>query len=432
MLIGDLYHPGVDTYLQAMDKGRVSYLLQEYAAGRASKNEVEELFELLRSVDHEDVLHNLIIQEGANNDPGIGLPQHKWDEMWMAISTATATRRQKRVSPMQWVSIAAAILVIVAAGFYFFSGKRERTVEPVAKKHDMQHDVAPGGNKALLTLADGSTIVLDTIQNGMLAQQGNMIVVKLDNGQLQYKSGVKGGKQETVGYNTIATPRGGQYHVVLPDGSRVWLNASSSLRFPASFAANERRVELTGEAYFEIASLPALPQDGDKFRSGKKRPFIVKIMTPSADGTEVEVTGTHFNIMAYPNEQSTKTTLLEGGVRVVNGEPAAGNRPAVVLSPGQQAEVSNHHISVNKHVNVDQVVAWKNGLFRFKDTDIKELMRQVERWYDVEVEYQTKRSDQVYTGIVARSENLSSVLQMLELTGTVHFRVEGKKIIVLP
>lgn len=406
--------------------------MQEYAAGRASENEVEELFELLKSVEHEDVLYNLITQEGANNDPGIGLPQQKWDEMWMAISTTTATRRQQRVSPMQWISIAAAILVIVAAGFYFFSGKRERTAgEPVTEKHDMQHDVAPGGNKALLTLADGSTIVLDSTQNGLLAQQGNMIVIKLDNGQLAYKPGVLGQEAGAVGYNTIATPRGGQYHVVLPDGSGVWLNASSSLRFPASFAANERRVELTGEAYFEIASLPASPGGGGK----GKRPFKVLILPQPGGqgGGEVEVTGTHFNIMAYPNEQSTKTTLLEGSVKVRGRQSGVSSQePAVVLKPGQQAQMGNDKLSVINNVNLDQVIAWKNGLFRFKDTDIKELMRQVERWYDVEVEYQTKRTDQVYTGIVARSENLSSVLQLLELTGTVHFRVEGKKITVLP
>ncbi|NII25228.1 FecR family protein [Pseudoflavitalea sp. X16] len=405
-----------------MDKGRISYLLQEYAAGRASQNEVEELFELLKSVEHEDVLRNLIVKEGTDNDPGISLPQHKWDEMWMAISTAAATHRPKRVRTMQWVSIAAAILVIVAAGFYFFSGKKERAGEPVTEKSDPQQDVAPGGNKALLTLADGSTIVLDSIQNGLLAQQGNIIVVKLDNGQLAYKPGTQGQLPGTVGYNTIATPRGGQYHVVLPDGSAVWLNASSSLRFPTAFTGQERRIELTGEAYFEVAR-------------NKQVPF--KVFVPPQpgrlEGTEVEVTGTHFNIMAYPNEESTKTTLLEGSVRVSNQQPASGQqRPAVTLKPGQQAQMDNDKISVVNNVNLDQVIAWKNGLFRFKDTDIKELMRQVERWYDVEVEYQTKRRDQVYTGIVARSENLSSVLQLLELTGTVHFRVQGKKIIVLP
>lgn len=418
-----------------MDKGRISYLLQAYAAGRASKNEVEELFELLRSVEHEDVLRNLIVQEGADNDPGISLPQHKWDEMWMAISTTAIGHRPKRVSTMQWMSIAAAILVIVAAGFYFFSGKKEQAAGPVTVKNGLQQDVAPGGNKALLTLADGSTIVLDSTQNGQLAQQGNIIVVKLDNGQLAYKpSGVAPADKGTIGYNTIATPRGGQYHVVLPDGSRVWLNASSSLRFPASFPSHERKVELTGEAYFEIASLPASRKEQAKLPGGRrKQPFIVKIATPSGDGGEVEVTGTHFNVMAYGNEQSIKTTLLEGRVKVRSQKPAVGGQePGVVLNPGQQAQLGNDKISVINHVNVDQVIAWKNGLFRFKDTDIKELMRQVERWYDVEVEYQTQRSDQVYTGIVARSENLSSVLQLLELTGTVHFRVQGKKIIVLP
>jgi transmembrane sensor len=416
-----------------MGKERISYLLHEYAAGRASKNEVEEMFELLKSVENEDVLRNLIMAEGTDNDLEINLPQQKWDEMWMAVRSGSIERRKSRIRTMQWIRIAAAVLVVAAAGLYFFTGKREQASQPVADKRQYENDVAPGGNKALLTLADGSTIVLDNTQKGPLAQQGSTTIIKLDEGQLAYQ-GVGKATGEMM-FNTISTPRGGQYQMMLPDGSRVWLNASSSIRFPAAFPEKERRVELTGEAYFEIASLPltTLPK-GRKGTKGKI-PFVVAIIPPPGGrGAEVEVMGTHFNVMAYQNEQNITTTLLEGSVKVKyeTGHSAGAGSKYEVLKPGQQARMKDHALSVIKDVNTDQVIAWKNGFFRFKDTDIKELMRQVERWYDVEVAYQTNRGDQDYTGIVSRSANLSSVLQMLELTGTVHFRVEGRKITVLP
>jgi ferric-dicitrate binding protein FerR (iron transport regulator) len=228
-------------------------------------------------------------------------------------------------------------------------------------------------------------------------------------------------------YNTITTPAGGQYKLELPDGSKVWLNAGSSLYFPASFTGSKRMVKLTGEAYFEVA----------KVRSeGKKRPFIV-VIPPSASGIgggQVEVLGTHFNVNAYNDESVIKTTLLEGKVKVSSANAAlANNKPQTsnykLLSPGKQALLNSqtHTIKITD-ANTEQAVAWKNGFFRFKETGIHELMRQVARWYDVDVEYQTNRTDQYYTGVISRSQNISALLQMLELTGTVHFQIDNNPV----
>jgi ferric-dicitrate binding protein FerR (iron transport regulator) len=350
------------------------------------------------------------MQARADAEPAVPVTEEEWGNMWNAIQSATFRKPQAKRFSIAWARAAAAVLVLATGTAVFFLVKQKRAGAPItvtAKKETLLHDVAPGGNKAVLTLADGSSIVLDSAHNGSLAQQGNTKILKVDAGQLSYKTGVAMPGQ--VLYNTIATPRGGQYEVTLADGTEVWLNAASSLRFPTAFTGSERDVELTGEAYFEVAKNPAMP-------------FHVKV-----NKMDVQVLGTHFNIMAYSNEQSIKTTLLEGKVKVT------GNGVEKNILPGQQAVLDNTSNSLQvKEANVDLAVAWKNGLFRFRETNIRELMRQVERWYDVEVEYKTQGSYQDYTGIVPRSQNVSALLQTLELTGTVHFTVEGKKITVLP
>ena len=261
----------------------------------------------------------------------------------------------------------------------------------------------------MLTLANGSTIVLDNAHDGLLAQQGGTNVEKLDASSLAYNTGGK--DKEPVMYNMIATPNGGQYQVILPDGSKVWLNAASSLRFPTRFEGKERSVELTGEAYFEVAKHSSMP-------------FRVKV---PGNGMDVQVLGTEFDVMAYGNEQTSNTTLVNGKVNVVS-------KGAVrALEPGKQTILDNQTKAMRvADANVEQVVAWKNGLFRFRETGIRELMRQVERWYNVQVVYETEGKDQDFTGVVSRNQPVSALLQMLELTGTVHFRIEDKKIIVLP
>lgn len=361
---------------------------------------------LLQQAKGEEELKKLVLKAKDEAEQHLTITEEEWGGMWNAIALATFRKRRVMLFMPGWAKAAA--VLVVAAGIGLFMRAKKNVPQPVvvAKQQPLPHDVPPGGNKALLTLADGSTIILDSANNGALAQQGGTKVLKINAGQLSYKTGTAALGQ--VLFNTIATPRGGQYEVTLADGTEVWLNAASTLRFPTAFAGNTREVELTGEAYFEVAKNPA-------------KPFHVKV-----NQMDVQVLGTHFNIMAYGNEPAVKTTLLEGKVTVTN------NGQTQQLVPGQQAALNGTNGFTVRDVNTDFAVAWKNGLFRFKETNIREIMRQVERWYDVEVDFKALADDQDYTGIVPRTQNVSALLQMLQLTGTVHFTVEGRKITVQP
>ena len=392
-----------------MGHERIHYLLKRYADNSASGEEEEEMFALLRSAGGENALKEMVA-EIWNEDGGEHLSEQDWGRMWHAIREPV---RMRTVPVRKWEVLGkvAAVLFLVmvgAAAYWNLAAKGKKSAVPVAAK-GQKKDIDPGGNKAMLTLANGSTIVLDNAHDGMLAQQGGTRVLKLDAGALAYNTGGK--SDEEVMYNTIATPNGGQYQVILPDGSKVWLNAASSLRFPTRFAGKERSVELTGEAYFDI-------------EKNSKMPFRVKL---PGNGMDIQVLGTEFDVMAYANEQSSNTTLVNGKVNVLS------RGSAQTLEPGKQAILDNQSRALRvADANVEQVVAWKNGQFRFRETGIHELMRQVERWYNVEVIYQTEGKDQDFTGVVSRNQPVSALLQTLELTGTVHFRIEDKKIIVLP
>ena len=314
---------------------------------------------------------------------------------------------RRRVISFRRIAVAASILgILVLSGFLLFNRSGETSfVKGKVNNKRFKNDVSPGGNKAVLTLADGSTIVLDEAQNGELAQQGNSKIIKLD-GKLSYDPVNKNPKE--VVYNTISTPNGGQYQLELADGSLVWLNATSSIRFPTTFIGKERRIEITGEGYFEIAK-------------NREMPFIVAV-----NGAEVQVLGTHFNINAYNDEDNVRTTLLEGSVKFVSGDNSN------ILKPGQQFQLAkNGAFNVANDVNVDEVVAWKNGLFAFENATIEKVMRQFSRWYDVEIEYRGK-TDDLFIAEMRRNIKLSDALKALELTGKVKFDIEGKKIIVMP
>ncbi len=336
------------------------------------------------------------------------------------------------------IAAAALIGLILTGGLYLALRKvpvkelaGNKTPVQSSKHLTVQNDVLPGKDKAMLTLADGSTISLDDAQNGTLAHQGNTKVLKLD-GRLSYEaavsreavSGAAANRQSLasgqIAYNTIVTPRGGQYQVVLPDGSQVWLNAASSLRFPTAFAGKERRVEVTGEAYFEIAKDLSMP-------------FVVSLSTPGqlkddpsgAGRTEVQVLGTHFNINAYNDEALLKTTLLEGSVKFVNGGKAR------ILNPGQQSQLArNGQLNISDGVDLTEVMAWKNGIFHFEGSEIGTVMKQLSRWYDVEIVYGSQKINDLFYAEIPRNTKLSDALKALELTGKVDFKIEDKKIIV--
>jgi ferric-dicitrate binding protein FerR (iron transport regulator) len=305
-----------------------------------------------------------------------------------------------------WFRYAAAIMLLAGAGLLYILNQ---TNQPPKQPATAATEIMPGGNKATLTLADGTVIILDSANNSTLANQGSIQVVKLADGQLAYRAinGATTKESSAPMFNTISTPKGGQYQVILPDGSTLWLNAASTIRFPAVFNGSERNVELQGEGYFEV-------------KKNSSMPFVVKTKAMS-----VQVLGTDFNVMAYDDEKNSRTTLVTGSVKVIRDDEKN------ILKPGQQANVSGGSTEIINNANIEEALAWKNGKFYFEGADIKSIMRQIARWYDVEVEFEGNVTKEKFEGEISRNSPLSEVLKILELT-SVHFRMENKKLIVLP
>ena len=323
-----------------------------------------------------------------------------------------ASRRGQRLRVRRLMPYAAAVLLLAAAGIYWL--KRDRLpVVPANPLVQTEQDILPGSNKAILTLDDGTRVDLNAAQLGAVSEQGQAQVIKTDSASLAYNdnstslSGRKPGHQLT--YNVVATPRGGTYQVVLSDGSKAWLNAASSIRFPTSFAAGGRDVEVTGEVYFEVKPNAAAP-------------FRVR-----ANGTMVQVLGTEFNIRAYQNEPAEHITLVSGAVIVSEG------KNSVQLAPGQQAVLSETHaVAVVQNPDIDQAIAWRTGFFKFKNADIRTVMREVERWYDISVSYQVTDFSATYGGRISRNLKLSELLHLLEENHIHHYKMEGKQLVILP
>jgi transmembrane sensor len=335
----------------------------------------------------------------------------QWDKLVNKISADSEAQpimpRRIYIGWQRYAAAAAVVIVIVASSWLWEKySAPERTDNSVAAAP--LKDIAPGTDKAILTLSDGSKIVLDSTGKGVIAQQGNARIEKTASGQLAYNKlaySELNEKPEVVVFNTLTTPPAAQFQVVLPDGSRVWLNNASSLRYPTAFAGKNREVELTGEAYFEIAKDAA-------------RPFALKVNEMSVD-----VLGTSFNVMAYGNENAVQTTLLSGGVKVSQGDKHS------ILKPGEQAQVNASGLKVTDEVNVDAVIAWKNGYFNFDKADIPAIMRQIGRWYDVEVSFEGAMPVRSFGGKMNRNLHLSEVVEILK-TSEINCRIEGRKLIV--
>lgn len=313
------------------------------------------------------------------------------------------SQQRRFLWPKAIAAAAAVVLMVLSVGGYFYF--QNRPLETENRLSINTQDVDPGGNKATLTLADGSKISLTDANNGELAKQSGVKISKSKNGELVYS--VIASDATPLAFNTISTPKGGVYQVNLPDGTKVWLNAASSIKFPTTFAQlSQRKVELEGEAYFEVAK-------------NKKVPFVV-----STSGQQVQVLGTHFNISSYADEGELKTTLLEGSVKVI-----AAN--TIVLKPGQQSNLKRNGSGDLKvsTANIAQVMAWKNGFFHFEKENLHEVMRQLSRWYDIEVIYEVDRHDDEFMGDIPRGIKLSEALKILSFEGT-QFRIEGRKLIV--
>jgi transmembrane sensor len=391
---------------------RFESLLSAYRNDTLTPAELNELLQLLN--ENEPVLKDSILNDLQRNAFAGNTTAMQRQRMFDNIITA-AQRQQKARVVQLWkrVAVAAAIVVLAGAGTYLLMNRKAENTT-AGTSNNVRQDVMPGGNKAVLTLADGSAIVLDSARNGSIAQQGNANVIKQEDGQLIYRQGENAG-EKPLAYNTLATPRGGQYQLVLPDGSKVWLNAASSIRYPVAFTGDTREVEMEGEGYFEITRNAA-------------KPFHVKTKTQ-----DVEVLGTHFNVNDYNDEASTKTTLLEGSVKV---NQLANKNREVILKPGEQAigdcrlPVADCRLTIDHSPNIDQVMSWKNGQFYFSNADIESIMRQMARWYDVQVEYKVHPADK-YTVSLSRNVPVSKLLSYLELSGGVKFKIDGRKIIVM-
>ena len=393
------------------------YLLQRYLQNNATEEERMQLFRGLQRADVD--WETLLTQAGLQHEPDVAYRESDWAAMLDRIVQEPTRKRNVFFMNRWWM--AAAALVLVISGVWWL-GSRSKQVQPATSPLATVQDVQSGKPGAILTLADGRQIVLDSVGNGSIAQQGS-IVVRRDGGQLVYEkngTGTPSGNTAAITYNTLRTPRGRQFELLLPDGSKVWLNAASSVKYPVVFSSNERRVEITGEAYFEITK-------------NKVKPFIVDVNGKAT----VEVLGTHFNVNAYEDEDHIKTTLLEGSVSVQSaiGPGSAGSKSAI-LKPGEQASLSQtSHTSQPipvQTVDVQQVTAWKNGLFDFQDVPLQQVMRQLARWYDVEVAYENGIPEIEFGGKMGRDLSLFNVLHFLEKSG-LHCRLaDNHRLIVTP
>lgn len=410
-------------------KKRLQFLFQEYLVNRISEQEYTEMWSLLGMEASEVTLDKLLenelqwLWEDVESDKP-ALETEAWDRkmerlMHTTVRGETGKKANRpRKTTYRRLALAASILFFVIAGIFYFFPKTNTPKSPPTRvtKAEKEEGIAPGGNKAVLILSNGARIILDTAANGTITKQGKTLITKSGSGQINYNQ-VNATPAEAV-YNMLRTPRGGEFQIVLSDGTKVWLDAASTLRYPTSFSNEQRVVELTGEAYFEVA-----PFSRSSVQNGEARvPFIVKV-----DGMAIEVLGTHFNIMAYDDEPLIKTTLLEGSVKV-----GMENGRAALLKPGEQAQVNkNGEIQTVKKVNIDKAVAWKDNLFWFDEDNIHEVMRQVARWYDADVEIKGN-IPQHFTGSIPRNVNVLRIFEVLQETGNIHFDVIGHKIIVTP
>ncbi|MDR6783981.1 transmembrane sensor [Pedobacter africanus] len=310
-------------------------------------------------------------------------------------------KQVKRMVLWPWIAAASVILCVTLA--LLFQKKDKQAADTATVK------ILPGGNNAILTLANGSKISLNDAANGNLASQSGITVTKTSDGQLVYQVGISAKETRVVEYNTVTTPKGGQYQVNLPDGTKVWLNAASSLTFPVAFAASERQVKLTGEAYFEVAH-------------NKEKPFKV-----SSDKQNVTVLGTHFNVSAYKDDDEIRTTLLEGKVKVQLSEIDA----SAVLRPGEQGVLKGRTFNT-RFVNTENEIAWVNNAFVFDNEELGSIMRKIARWYDVEVVCPEELEKMEFSGTGSRSKSIQNALKIMELTESVHFKFEGRRITVMP
>jgi transmembrane sensor len=393
--------------------GKIPELADKWINGSITEPEKQELFAWYARFDDSELLLDPVYEPVIQ-----ALKQEMLAVVRQRIAADTsppAKQEPPRAGRIKWLRVAAAAVLIgaVAAGtITMLAHKAQNPATTAQTQTPAAGDIQPGSDKAVLTLADGSSIALDSAHAGQLTRQGSTQVLKLADGRLKYKA-AEGAVAVAASYNILATPKGGQYRLTLPDGSQVWLNAASSIRYPTAFTGAEREVEITGEAYFEIAQNPSMP-------------FKVRAVNRlgDADPMTIQVLGTHFNVNAYSDEDAVRTTLLEGSVKIKKGHDSG------LLKPGQQAQLQpTGEIRWIPDADVEQAVAWKNGVFEFDGIELAAIMRQISRWYDVQVEYEGTIPTEPFTGRVSRNTTLSGVLKILKLSG-IELTVNNNKIIV--
>lgn len=377
-----------------MNQTEILALLQKYQEG-------------VLSPEDQDKLDAWYWHKASNSN--LQLSEYELEDSYHDLKSRLPLQQEpKIISIWARVAVAASIALVLGTGIFYFTKPKTPVVQIVEKAQE----IAPGGNRGILTLSNGKQIILANISaKDTIAKEGEEVTIRMNaNGVITYvvNPNANTSKEEANSFNTLSTPTGGQYNIVLADGTKVYLNTVSSLKYPTRFNGDQRMVELEGEAYFEVAK-------------NKDKPFIVK-----SGNQEIEVLGTHFNVHAYDNEPIVKTTLLEGSVAV------RYKNQKTILKPGQQSNVSdNLNKIIVREVDTEAAIAWKNGRFKFDNADLKSVMKQLERWYGIKAEYRGDVSDVTFNGGTFMNKNLSEVLKVLELNN-IKFKVEGKTVIVYP
>lgn len=403
-----------------MTHQEITYLIEQYALGTISTEKKAELTSFLSSLDQQDISDELIsewLEQGQSVDFTPRIETTIQEHLKNIFSTdkeldysSNQTSHQVLNKPVvhrvhflhKWWWAAASVLLLLVTSAYIWITLNKKDQPIVNSNNQLKENIAPGFNGAVLTLSDGRQVVLDSTTNGVIADQNGTQVI-LSNKQLIYNSR----KANEVSYNTISTSRGRQYQLLLPDGSKVWLNAESSITYPTAFIGKEREVKITGELYMEIAQ-------------NSKQPFTV-----NTGKTTVQVLGTSFNINAYSDEEAQKTTLVEGSVKIVT----SGQQK--ILRPGQEATITDDKIKIAT-ASIDKTIAWKNGMFNFEDFSIEQAMRQLARWYNIEVSYESGIPDIEFGGTIRRDLPLNGLLDFLSESGLRFRWIGNRKLMILP
>jgi len=394
-----------------MNKEDFLIILEKYNQGIATKEEERFLFAYYRLFDlEEDILDKLDADSKRNLKNSI---KDEIDKRILQTDDIQPIETKGYAVNFYVRWLAAAMLIAVSSlGYFSYNRSMNKRVDNHEVVQKKEEKIVPGTNQALLTLENGEVIVLSNQKDGVVSRQPGVSVRKLKDGQLVYE--IEKAISENPVLNMVSTPKGGQYQLILADGSKVWLNAASSIKFPSAFGLTERLVEITGEVYFEVASDPL-------------KPFKVK-----SENQLIEVLGTRFNVNTYRDELASKTTLIEGKVSISKlteqgRQDLHGSR---IMKPGQQATIAkNSPDIILETVDTEQSVAWKNGYFKFDKADIQTVMRQICRWYDVEAEYKGKLSTDLFAGEIKRDEDVNKVLRILQLSN-IDVQIKGRKIII--